>query len=53
MVSSIVRRGHWALLISAIMQSVQGINDANVTEWMVEHVGAVAPLTFELIAGGR
>ncbi len=53
MVSSIVRKGHWALLFSAIMQSVQGINDANVTEWMVEHVGAAAPLTFELIAGGR
>jgi aminoglycoside phosphotransferase (APT) family kinase protein len=32
---------------------VIGINVANVTAWMHEHVGAVAPLTFELIAGGR
>ena len=30
-----------------------GINEANVTKWMVEHVGAVAPFTFTLIAGGR
>jgi aminoglycoside phosphotransferase (APT) family kinase protein len=35
------------------METVTGINQANVTEWMVEHVGAVAPLTFDLIAGGR
>ena len=33
--------------------AVVGINDANVTRWMVEHVGALAPLQFELIAGGR
>lgn len=30
-----------------------GINPANVTAWMQGHVGAVAPLSFELIAGGR
>jgi len=35
------------------MQSVTGIRDDTVTSWMVEHVGAVAPLSFELIAGGR
>src|ERR1019366_7563894 len=46
-------KGHWALLISATMQSVVGINQGSVTRWMSEHVGAVAPLTFELIAGGR
>jgi aminoglycoside phosphotransferase (APT) family kinase protein len=33
--------------------AVIGIDEGNVTAWMVEHVGAVAPLTFELIAGGR
>jgi aminoglycoside phosphotransferase (APT) family kinase protein len=32
---------------------VLGIDETNVSAWMVEHVGAVAPLTFELIAGGR
>jgi aminoglycoside phosphotransferase (APT) family kinase protein len=32
---------------------VVGINETNVTAWMVENVGARAPLTFELIAGGR
>jgi aminoglycoside phosphotransferase (APT) family kinase protein len=32
---------------------VLGIDETNVTAWMAEHVGAVAPLTFELIAGGR
>jgi aminoglycoside phosphotransferase (APT) family kinase protein len=32
----------------------QGIDQASVTEWIVEHVPAVAPpLTFTLIAGGR
>ncbi len=32
----------------------EGIAVANVTEWFVHHVpGAVAPLTFTLIAGGR
>ncbi len=30
-----------------------GIHEANVTAWMVERVGAVAPLDFQLIAGGR
>jgi aminoglycoside phosphotransferase (APT) family kinase protein len=35
------------------MQTVAGIRDDTVTRWMQEHVGAVAPLTFELIAGGR
>ena len=30
-----------------------GINETNVTAWMVEHVGARAPLIVELIAGGR
>ncbi len=32
---------------------VIGINADNVTAWMVGNVGAVGPLTFELIAGGR
>ncbi len=30
-----------------------GINEVNVSRWMCEHVGATAPLSFELIAGGR
>ena len=30
-----------------------GINEVNVSRWMCEHVGASAPLSFELIAGGR
>ena len=30
-----------------------GIHEANVSAWMRESVGAVAPLQFELIAGGR
>ena len=33
--------------------SVLGINHESVSAWMVENVGAVAPLTFDLIAGGR
>jgi aminoglycoside phosphotransferase (APT) family kinase protein len=33
--------------------AVVGIDEANVSAWMAEHVGAVTPLTFELIAGGR
>jgi aminoglycoside phosphotransferase (APT) family kinase protein len=33
--------------------AVIGIDEANVATWMCEHVNAVAPLTFELIAGGR
>jgi len=35
------------------MGTVTGIDEAGVTHWMVEHVGAIAPLEFELIAGGR
>jgi aminoglycoside phosphotransferase (APT) family kinase protein len=35
------------------MGSVTGIHEANVTTWMDANVGAVAPLTFTLIAGGR
>jgi len=33
--------------------TVIGIDEANVSAWMAEHVGAVEPLAFELIAGGR
>ena len=33
--------------------AVRGIDEANVTAWMAEHVGAAPPLTYELIAGGR
>ena len=51
--SPIAGEGHSALLASAIMQTVPGINDEKVTRWMVEHVDAIAPLTFQLIAGGR
>ena len=32
---------------------VAGIDVANVSAWMGEHLGATAPFTFELIAGGR
>lgn len=32
---------------------VVGINDAAVTDWMVENLEVSAPLTFNLIAGGR
>jgi len=35
------------------MSEVVGIHHDNVTKWMVENVGATAPLEFELIAGGR
>jgi aminoglycoside phosphotransferase (APT) family kinase protein len=35
------------------MGMVTAIDEVNVTAWMVEHVGATAPLSFELIAGGR
>jgi aminoglycoside phosphotransferase (APT) family kinase protein len=45
--------GDTSLLASATMQTVPGIHEANVTSWMVEHVGVMAPLTFELVAGGR
>src|SRR5664280_1295755 len=48
------RRGHKALLASPNMNSaVVGIDEANVSTWMSEHVNAIAPMTFELIAGGR
>src|SRR3984957_6619728 len=33
--------------------AILGIDETNVSAWMAEHVGAVVPLTFELIAGGR
>ena len=33
--------------------AVPAIHEANVSAWMSEHLGAVAPLEFELIAGGR
>ena len=47
-------RGHNPLLASSNMNNaVIGINESNVTAWMCEHVGATAPLSFELIAGGR
>jgi aminoglycoside phosphotransferase (APT) family kinase protein len=35
------------------MGTVTGVNEVNVTSWMAQNVGAVAPLDFELIAGGR
>jgi aminoglycoside phosphotransferase (APT) family kinase protein len=35
------------------MERVTGINEVPVTAWMVEHLGSLAPLSFELIAGGR
>ena len=35
------------------MADIIGINEGPVTAWMVANVGANAPLTFELIAGGR
>jgi aminoglycoside phosphotransferase (APT) family kinase protein len=35
------------------MEPVVGIALDAVTAWMQQHVGAVAPLSFELIAGGR
>ena len=35
------------------MDMVTGIRENTVAPWMVEHVGASAPLAFELIAGGR
>lgn len=47
------RRWSRALLASATMGHVTGINGDTVTAWMVEHVGARAPLNFTLIAGGR
>src|ERR1035437_8477304 len=52
-VAALRRRGRQALLASATMGMVTGVNEANVTAWMVEHLYAVAPLDFELIAGGR
>ena len=35
------------------MEMIAGINVGPVTNWLAEHVGLVAPLQFELIAGGR
>jgi aminoglycoside phosphotransferase (APT) family kinase protein len=35
------------------MGQVTGINEANVSAWMHEHVNATPPIEFELIAGGR
>ena len=35
------------------MGKVTGINDANVTAWMVRNLSSVAPLEYQLIAGGR
>jgi aminoglycoside phosphotransferase (APT) family kinase protein len=35
------------------MGQVTGINEANVSAWMREHVHATPPIDFELIAGGR
>ncbi|MFI5035442.1 MAG: phosphotransferase family protein [Acidimicrobiales bacterium] len=35
------------------MGAPAGIDEARVTEWMADRVGASAPLRFELIAGGR
>src|SRR5208283_4672664 len=35
------------------MGRVTGIDEASVTPWMVQHVGATAPLQFDLVAGGR
>jgi aminoglycoside phosphotransferase (APT) family kinase protein len=33
--------------------TVVGINDESVSAWMAQEVGALAPMSFELIAGGR
>lgn len=36
------------------MNTIEGVNDADVTAWLKHHVpGIAAPLTFELIAGGH
>lgn len=35
------------------MGMVTGIDEVNVTNWMAEHLRATAPLSFELVAGGR
>ncbi len=32
---------------------IAGINDGPVTDWLIENLGVTAPLTFDLIAGGR
>lgn len=43
-----------ALLVSPYMSiTTPGIHEAKVESWMVEQLGARAPLRFELIAGGR
>ncbi len=47
------KRGRNALLASATMGMVTGIDEVNVTNWMAEHLRATAPLSFELVAGGR
>jgi aminoglycoside phosphotransferase (APT) family kinase protein len=33
--------------------ATSGIHEANVSAWMTRHTGAVAPLVFDLVAGGR
>ena len=49
---SLAPRG--SLLASLSMNGgVVGIDVASVTAWITEHVGATAPLDFQLIAGGR
>jgi aminoglycoside phosphotransferase (APT) family kinase protein len=35
------------------MDKVTEIHEGTVTPWLVEHVGATPPLSFELVAGGR
>jgi aminoglycoside phosphotransferase (APT) family kinase protein len=34
-------------------ETVVGINEPTVTAWLVSNVGATAPITYELVAGGR
>jgi len=41
------------LAFSSMKSSVEGIDDALVTGWMVKELGASAPITFSLIAAGR
>lgn len=40
-------------VVSEEIYAVEGINIANVTGWIADHVEIEAPLSFELIAGGR
>lgn len=42
-----------SLLASSAMETITGIDVEPVTDWLVKHVGLMAPLRFELIAGGR